>query len=55
MTLEAARSRIVEAGCAVGRVRSVSSAQVGIVLAQSPAPGTTLPAGGRVALTVGRA
>jgi hypothetical protein len=54
MTLDAASTEIVEAGCAVGRVRRVASTQVGIVLAQNPAAGTALPAGGRVALTVGR-
>ena len=54
MTLDAARAQIVDAGCSVGRVKRVRSPQVGIVLAQSPAPGTTLPQGGRVDLTVGR-
>ena len=54
MTLEAARAQIVDAGCSVGNVKRVRSKQVGIVLAQSPAPGTTLPPGGRVDLTVGR-
>jgi outer membrane protein assembly factor BamB len=54
MTIDAARAEIVAAGCSVGTVRRVRSPQVGIVLAQSPAPGTTLPPGGRVALTVGR-
>ena len=53
-TLDTARTRIAEAGCTVGAVTRVRSRQVGIVLAQSPAPGTTLPLGGRVALTVGR-
>ena len=52
--LDTARSRIVGAGCTVGTVSRVRSKQVGIVLAQSPAPGTTLPQGGRVDLTVGR-
>jgi outer membrane protein assembly factor BamB len=54
LKLDAARARIVEAGCSVGTVRRVRSKQVGIVLAQSPAAGTTLPRGGRVDLTVGR-
>jgi hypothetical protein len=54
MTLDAARAQIVDAGCSVGNVKRVRSKQVGIVLAQSPAPGTTLPPGGRVDLTVGR-
>jgi outer membrane protein assembly factor BamB len=54
MTLAAARAQIVGAGCSVGTVKRVRSKQVGIVLAQSPAPGTTLPPGGRVDVTVGR-
>ena len=54
MTLDAARGQIVDAGCSVGTVKRVRSTQVGIVLAQSPAPGTALPPGGRVNLTVGR-
>ena len=54
VTLGAARAQIVDARCSVGNVRRVRSKQVGIVLAQSPAPGTTLPQGGRVNLTVGR-
>jgi hypothetical protein len=53
-TIDAARARIVAAGCSVGTVKRVRSTQVGVVLAQSPAPGTTLPPGGRVDLTVGR-
>jgi outer membrane protein assembly factor BamB len=54
MTLDAARTEIAAAGCSAGRVKRVRSPQVGIVLAQSPAPGTVLPLGGRVDLTVGR-
>jgi PASTA domain/PQQ-like domain len=54
MTLDAARAQIAGAGCSVGKITRVRSQQVGIVLAQSPAPGTTLPRGGRVNLTVGR-
>ena len=54
MTLATARAQIVDAGCSVGTVKRVRSKQVGIVLVQSPAPGTTLPPGGRVNLTVGR-
>jgi beta-lactam-binding protein with PASTA domain len=54
MKLDTARARIVEAGCSVGTVTRVRSKHVGLVLAQSPAPGTTLPQGGRVAITVGR-
>ena len=53
-TLDAARVKIVGAGCSVGTVKRVRSKQVGIVLAQSPPAGTTLPRGGRVNLTVGR-
>jgi hypothetical protein len=54
LKLAAARAQIVGAGCSVGTVNRVRSKQVGIVLAQSPAPSTTLPSGGRVDLTVGR-
>lgn len=54
MTLDTARARIDDAGCSVGRVKRIRSPQIGIVLAQSPAPGTTLPQGGSVDLTVGR-
>jgi len=54
LTLDAAQIEITAAGCTVGRVKRVRSAQVGIVLAQSPAPGTIMPPGGRVDLTVGR-
>jgi hypothetical protein len=54
MRLSPARAEIVEAGCSVGSIKRVRSKQVGIVLAQSPAPGTTLPLGSRVDLTVGR-
>jgi beta-lactam-binding protein with PASTA domain len=54
MRLSPARAEIVEAGCSVGSIKRVRSKQVGIVLAQSPAPGTTLPLGGKVDLTVGR-
>jgi outer membrane protein assembly factor BamB len=54
LTLDIARGRIVDAGCSVGKVTRVRSQKVGTVLAQSPAPGTTLPADSRVDLTVGR-
>jgi PQQ-like domain len=37
-TLDAARAKIVDAGCSVGTVKRVRSMQVGIVLAQSPHP-----------------
>jgi outer membrane protein assembly factor BamB len=52
--LAPARAEITAANCTVGSVRRVRSPQIGIVLAQSPAPGLTLPSGGRVNLTVGR-
>ncbi len=54
MTLDSARAQIVNADCSVGTVKRVRSNQVGIVLAQSPAAGTTLPLRGPVNLTVGR-
>jgi len=54
LTLDAAQTEIVAAGCTVGRIKKVRSAQVGIVLAQSPGQGTILPQGGLVELTVGR-
>jgi outer membrane protein assembly factor BamB len=52
--LAAARADVVAARCTVGTVTRVRSPQVGVVLAQSRAPGTTLPLNGRVNLTVGR-
>ena len=54
MTLDTARTQIGDAGCSVGQITRLRSKQVGIVLAQSPAPGTTLPQGGSVDITVGR-
>ncbi len=54
LTLSAARAEIGDANCSVGSITRVRSKQVGIVLAQSPTSGTTLPPGGRVNLTVGR-
>ena len=54
LTLSAARAEITDANCSVGNIKRIRSKQVGIVLAQTPAPGTTLPRGGRVNLTVGR-
>ncbi len=55
MPLAAARTQILDAGCSVGTVRRIRDRQhIGIVVAQSPASGTTLPRGGRVNLTVGR-
>ena len=45
LRLDAARARIVDRNCSVGTVKRVRSKQVGIVLAQSPAPGTTTAAG----------
>ena len=49
-----ARTKIVQANCSVGTVSRVRSKQVGFVLAQSPAAGTTLAQGSLVNLTVGR-
>ena len=54
LTLIAAREEIADAGCSVGTIKRVRSPQVGIVLAQNPAAGTTRPRGARVNLTVGR-
>ena len=54
MTLSAAQVADRRRGLLGWNIKSVRSTQVGIVLAQSP-PGTTLPPGGRVDLTVGRA
>ena len=54
MKLDTARVRIVDAGCSVGKVTRVRSKQPGIVLAQSPAPGTLLPQADPVDVTVGR-
>ncbi len=54
MRLSAAHVEILEADCSAGRIRRVRSPQVGIVIAQNPVPGTRLPEGGRVDLTVGR-
>ena len=54
MSLNAARTQIDVAHCTLGRVTRVRSRPTGIVLAQTPAPGTTLPAGGRIDLTVSR-
>jgi Tol biopolymer transport system component len=52
--LATAKLRIRKAGCVVGRVRTKRSRRPGIVVAQSPRPGTRLPHGGRVDLLVGR-
>ena len=54
LRLSPARTKIVQASCSVGTVSRVRSKQVGFVLAQSPAAGTTLAQGSRVNLTVGR-
>ncbi len=54
ITLNGARAQIDAANCTVGRVSRVRSRPTGIVLAQTPAPGTTLPVGGSVNLTVSR-
>jgi beta-lactam-binding protein with PASTA domain len=54
LRLPTATERIRKAGCTVGRVRTKRSRRPGIVVAQSPRPGTHLPHGGRVTLVVGR-
>ncbi|MET0831345.1 MAG: PASTA domain-containing protein, partial [Acidimicrobiia bacterium] len=54
LRLNAAKGQITAADCAVGTVTRVKSPMVGLVLSQTPAPGTTLPEGGLVNLTVGR-
>jgi outer membrane protein assembly factor BamB len=54
ITLNAARAQIEQAHCTVGRITRVRSKPTGLVLAQSPTPGTTLPEGGSVNLTVSR-
>ena len=54
MSLNAARTQFDVADCTLGRVTRVRSRPTGIVLAQTPAPGTTLPVGGRIDLTVSR-
>jgi hypothetical protein len=54
LALATARTRIGDARCSVGTIKRVRSKQVGIVLGQSPAPGTVLPQGSPVSLTVGR-
>jgi beta-lactam-binding protein with PASTA domain len=53
-TQAAAEADILAANLAVGTVQRVKSAQRGVVLAQSPAPGTILPAGSKVNITVGK-
>jgi hypothetical protein len=55
-TLAAARTALTRAHCAVGTIRRAPSRTVdrGRVIAQAPRAGTTLKAGGRVALTVSR-
>jgi len=53
-TQAAAQADITAANCAVGTVTRVKSTQVGVVLEQSPAPGTTLSTGGKVSITVGK-
>ena len=54
LRFNAAKGQITAADCAVGTVTRVKSPMVGLVLSQTPAPGTTLPEGGLVNLTVGR-
>jgi TolB protein len=52
--LPAARTRIRNAHCRVGRVRRAHSKRVGRVIAQRPAPGARRPGGTKVNLVVGR-
>jgi uncharacterized repeat protein (TIGR01451 family) len=54
--LAAAKSRIRAAHCRVGKITKKKSSRKkkGRVLAQSPKPGKTLPAGSKVKLTVGK-
>jgi serine/threonine-protein kinase len=53
-TQAAAQADIVAANLTVGTVQRVKSTQPGIVLDQNPAPGTTIPAGSKVNITVGK-
>jgi beta-lactam-binding protein with PASTA domain len=54
--LAAAKSRIRAAHCRVGKITKKKSSRKkkGRVIAQSPKPGKTLPAGSKVKLTVGK-
>jgi hypothetical protein len=52
MKLAPAQTAIENADCAVGTITKVRSKPANIVLAQTPAPGTKLPDGGLVNLTV---
>ena len=54
--LRAARASVARGRCAVGRVtrRTSRNATKGKVIAQTPGPGTTLPAGGRVNVVLGK-
>jgi beta-lactam-binding protein with PASTA domain len=54
LRLNVARGAITAADCALGTVTRIKSPMVGLVLSQTPAPGTALPQGGLVNLTVGR-
>jgi serine/threonine-protein kinase len=55
-TLAKARARIRKADCRVGKVtKAFSSARRrGRVVAEKPKPGTTLPGGARIDLTLGK-
>jgi PASTA domain len=53
-SLRAARRALARRHCRMGRVRSVRSRRVGVVLAQKPRAGMRLPRGSRVNLVVGR-
>jgi len=54
--LRAARASVARGRCALGRVTRRTSRKVtkGKVIAQSPRPGTSLPAGGRVNIVLGK-
>jgi beta-lactam-binding protein with PASTA domain len=53
--LRIARARINAAHCSVGAIRTARSKKKrGLVIAQHPAAGKTLPRGGRVNLVVSR-
>jgi beta-lactam-binding protein with PASTA domain len=53
--LRVARSRIKAAHCSLGKIRQARSKKKrGLVIAQKPRAGRTLPLGGRVNLVVSR-
>jgi beta-lactam-binding protein with PASTA domain len=54
LRLRAAKTRIREAHCSVGRIRRTHSRHVGRVIAQNPRAGKVKPEGFPVKLVVGR-